>query len=117
MNHANKLLQQLRSVIRQKTKFPIGVLVYFGPDDKTITKIVAVVLESPGTDPILKSWNGLGVTTDREVALEIGLYFKKYHATEVVMTDSVVGCPHEEGVDYPVGEPCPYCPYWEELMD
>ena len=24
--------------------------------------------------------------------------------------DGVTGCPHEEGIDYPLGEPCPQCP-------
>jgi hypothetical protein len=23
-----------------------------------------------------------------------------------------IGCPHEEGKDYPLGENCPQCPYW-----
>jgi len=30
----------------------------------------------------------------------------------VVMPDRLLGCPHEEGIDYPEGEPCPQCPYW-----
>jgi hypothetical protein len=32
----------------------------------------------------------------------------------VVMADSIMGCPHEEGVDYPRGESCPKCPYWKD---
>jgi hypothetical protein len=28
------------------------------------------------------------------------------------MTDKIIGCPHEEGIDYPDGEQCPVCPYW-----
>jgi hypothetical protein len=24
----------------------------------------------------------------------------------------MLGCPHEEGIDYPEGEACPECPYW-----
>ena len=23
-----------------------------------------------------------------------------------------LGCPHEEGVDYPEGQICPQCPFW-----
>jgi hypothetical protein len=33
---------------------------------------------------------------------------------EVVMTGGIVGCPHEEGIDYPLGEDCPHCPYWSQ---
>lgn len=28
------------------------------------------------------------------------------------LMDSVFGCPHEEGIDYPEGASCPHCPYW-----
>jgi hypothetical protein len=28
------------------------------------------------------------------------------------MTDRIIGCPHEEGIDYPDGQKCPQCPYW-----
>jgi hypothetical protein len=31
-------------------------------------------------------------------------------ATKVA--DGIIGCPHEEGVDYPEGKYCPQCPYW-----
>jgi hypothetical protein len=24
----------------------------------------------------------------------------------------VIGCPHEEGIDFPEGQECPYCPFW-----
>ena len=23
-----------------------------------------------------------------------------------------MGCPHEEGEDFPDGEDCPFCPFW-----
>jgi hypothetical protein len=30
----------------------------------------------------------------------------------VVMTDRIIGCPHEQGADYPEGDVCPQCPFW-----
>lgn len=30
----------------------------------------------------------------------------------LAVTQGIIGCPHEEGVDYPVGELCPKCPFW-----
>jgi hypothetical protein len=30
----------------------------------------------------------------------------------LAMLEEINGCPHEEGVDYPVGEACPLCPFW-----
>jgi hypothetical protein len=28
------------------------------------------------------------------------------------MLEEINGCPHEEGVDYPLGQVCPACPFW-----
>jgi hypothetical protein len=33
-------------------------------------------------------------------------------AKSVAMMEPIIGCPHEEGLDYPEGEPCPQCPFW-----
>lgn len=30
---------------------------------------------------------------------------------DLIMADRILGCPHEEGIDYPDGESCPECPY------
>ena len=32
----------------------------------------------------------------------------------VAMSDGNMGCPHEEGQDFPHGEDCPFCPFWKE---
>jgi hypothetical protein len=31
---------------------------------------------------------------------------------QVVVARGIIGCPHEEGVDYPDGGECPMCPFW-----
>jgi hypothetical protein len=28
------------------------------------------------------------------------------------MVGRIIGCPHEEGIDYPEGSMCPKCPFW-----
>jgi hypothetical protein len=28
------------------------------------------------------------------------------------MSEGNMGCPHEEGEDFSVGEDCPFCPFW-----
>jgi hypothetical protein len=112
MSHTTTLLKHLRTALQRKTNYPLGTLVYYGPDDQTVTKIVAVVLPAPDLDPILEKWTGDGIATDPQTAAQIGLFFQKHQVQEVVMTGGIVGCPHEEGFDYPLGEDCPYCPYW-----
>jgi hypothetical protein len=29
-----------------------------------------------------------------------------------VAPNRIIGCPHEEGIDYPLGRTCPQCPFW-----
>ena len=94
--------------------YPIGTLVYYGPDADTITKVTASVVTAEDSPPIQRSWEGEGVAENTAVAAEIGSFFRQQGIRRVVMTDRVVGCPHVEGVDYPMGEDCPYCPYWKD---
>jgi hypothetical protein len=35
-------------------------------------------------------------------------------ARSVIATDGIIGCPHEEGIDYPDGQVCPQCPFWAD---
>jgi hypothetical protein len=97
--------------------YPIGTLVYYGPNDQTVTKIVASVLTHEGADLISKRWCGEGVVQDPQVIAELGQFFKSQQVGKVVMTGSVAGCPHEEGIDYPEGEDCPHCPFWKGKPD
>jgi hypothetical protein len=109
----NQYLQHFRNAIHQG-KFPIGTVAYYGPNDQTITKVVAGVLPDDKTDPILKKWLGEGIAQDPKIAMEIGEFFQKQKVQKVVMTEGIIGCPHEEGIDYPSGESCPECPFWDE---
>ena len=34
-------------------------------------------------------------------------FMKRHHVERVVTADRIMGCPHEEGIDYPKGEVCP----------
>ena len=106
-------LQHFRKAITQG-EFPIGTIAYYGPDDETVNKIVAAVLVDENTNPILKKWAGNNIAQNTEIASEIGKFFQEQRVTNVVMTEGIIGCPHEEGVDYPIGESCPQCPFWAE---
>ncbi len=101
----------------KEEQFPIGTIVSFGPDDKTITKLTASILTARDAQPIQKSWFGDNIMTNPAVIAEMGAFFKDNHVRRVVMDQSVAGCPHVEGVDYPAGEECPYCPFWSNAGD
>ncbi|MCY2952548.1 MAG: SEC-C metal-binding domain-containing protein [Planctomycetota bacterium] len=93
-------------------KFPVGTVAYYGPDDKTCTKIVAGVIKSKGAEPILERFVGTNVYGNPKVAEQVKVFFAKHKVGNVVMTDGILGCPHEEGEDFPDGEECPFCPFW-----
>ena len=107
-----KLVEQLRRTLREQTDFPFGILSYFGPDNETITKIVALVIKGSDIEPVLRSWSQPGVISDPRVAAEIGKFFLENETEKIVMPDGVLGCPHVEGVDFPLGTFCPQCVYW-----
>jgi len=97
----------------EKLQFPVGTLAYYGPDDKTTTKIVAGILMEKGAEPIIKRWVATDVTTNPKVQREIAEFFKRYSVKWITMSDGNMGCLHEEGEDFPVGGDCPFCPWWK----
>ncbi len=108
------------SPLRRKAKkgfrgFPVGTVAFYGPTADVATKVAAaVVLEEGGEPTALRRWfsEDADVRSDPEIAREIVAFFRQHGVKSVAMTDGLLGCPHEEGIDYPKGEACPYCPYW-----
>src|SRR5687768_5389000 len=87
-------------------RFPIGTVAYYGPDDKTTTKIAAGVILREGGEVILERFVGTDVVRDAKVAERIKQFFAKHGVKSVVVTDGNLGCPHEEGLDFPRGRDC-----------
>ena len=94
-------------------QFPIGTVAFYGPDDKTTTKVAAGVIPEEGAEAIIERWVGTGVKDDPDVQEQIGEFFKKHGVKSVVASERNMGCPHEEGEDFPEGEDCPFCPFWK----
>jgi hypothetical protein len=38
-------------------------------------------------------------------------FIEERRVLSVAMTDGIIGCPHQEGIDYE-GEWCPICEFW-----
>ena len=57
-------------------------------------------------------WIGhVDVRTDPGIAGEILEFIQEQGALSVVMTGGIIGCPHQEGIDYE-GQWCPVCEFW-----
>ena len=96
----------------RRGKFPIGTVCHYGPDDKTTTKIAAGVILRENADPILERFVGTNVIGDPKVAEQIKRLFARHGVKNVIVTAGNIGCPHEEGDDFPLGADCPFCPFW-----
>lgn len=94
-------------------EYPIGTIALYGPDDKTTTKIVAGVIFDEDAEPLIERWVGTGVKDDAKAQKRIEEFFAKHGVKSVVAIDQNMGCPHEEGEDFPEGDDCPFCPYWK----
>ncbi len=112
MPKPGQLPPQLLAVLANRQDYPLGALAYYGPDDHTCTRITAAVINAPNARPQFRHWWGESPETDPWVIAEIGEFFRLYRVREAVMTEGIIGCPHDEGIDYPEDEECPYCPFW-----
>jgi len=94
--------------------YPVATIAYYGPDDKKATKVVAGIVAQENGEPVLeKFFSESDIRFNPDVNKRILMFIAQCGAKSVVMTDRIIGCPHEEGTDYPEGQDCPHCPYWE----
>lgn len=112
--------QRARKWIEKKAKkgvrsYPVGTIAFYGPDDSRATKVAAAILPYQDSEVTeLRRWFGEtgDLRKDDMVFAEIAAFLWEQDVHSVVMADGILGCPHEEGTDYPDGGVCPKCPYW-----
>lgn len=95
--------------------YPIATVAYYGPDDKFASKaVVGIIQNENDKNPLLGKWfsQEKDVRQDRDINEQIADFIKQNGAKSVGLTDRIIGCPHEEGIDYPTGASCPLCPFW-----
>jgi SEC-C motif len=106
-------IEEYEAKQKKPPEYPIGTVAMYGPDDKRTTKIAAGVILHDGAEPIIMRWVATDVTTNPKVQQELKDFFLQHGVKSVVATDRNIGCPHEEGEDFPDGEDCPFCPFWK----
>jgi hypothetical protein len=95
--------------------YPLATVALYGPTADLATKIAVSVIPHEGGEPdLLERWfsDGTEIRHDTEIEQKIVAFIRQHQILSVVMTDRIIGCPHEEGIDYPEGKSCPQCPYW-----
>jgi hypothetical protein len=94
--------------------YPVATIAFYGPDDRRASKVaVGIVLAAEQEVAELRRWtSAAGDVRDDDAVLEEVLDFiGPFAVRTVAMTDRIIGCPHEEGIDYE-GPVCPSCPFW-----
>ena len=95
---------------RPPIKYPVAVVTPYGPDDRTVTKLaVGIIPTASHTEAIaMERWVATDIAANEAIACAT-YSFMRAHG---VKTTVVMGCPHEEGEDFPLGKHCPFCPFW-----
>ena len=108
------------SPLRKKARrgfrgYPVATVAFYGPDDRHATKVAVGIVTAEGSEPSgLERWysDDTDVRTDAGIGQAIVEFIESRGVKSVVMAARIMGCPHEEGRDYPDGQVCPRCSYW-----
>lgn len=77
------------------------------------------ILRRPGQQAPhpMRSWNTdtIDARHDPLIAAELTDWLRSEGIKDTVSHDRIIGCPHEEGIDYPIGRTCPQCPFWASI--
>ena len=95
--------------------YPIATLAWYGPNDQFASKVAVGIVDKEDGEPVaMQRWftTDHDIRYDEGIAQEISAFVEGHGAKSVASVDRIIGCPHEEGIDYPDGEVCPQCPFW-----
>lgn len=98
-----------------RPRYPLASIAAYGPDNRRATKLVVGIVRRAGQDPrLMRTWttNTTDVREDPSVAAEVAAWLQNQGIKETLDYGRIIGCPHEEGIDYPLGRSCPRCPFW-----
>jgi hypothetical protein len=114
------MLERARKRLDKRAKrgfrgYPVATVALYGPDDTKATKLTVGIVPAEDADVTdLRRWFSKAETdirNDARVVEEMLAFIDAAGAKSVAMTDRIIGCPHEEGIDYE-GSTCPVCPFW-----
>ena len=91
--------------------YPVATVALYGPDDTRATTLTVGIVPAEDADAThLRRWfaEGADIRNDAGVTEEVLAFIDASGARSIVMTERIIGCPHEEGIDYD----CPACPFW-----
>jgi hypothetical protein len=111
----DRFVKRLRKKARKGLRgWPAATIAFYGPNLSQATKVAVGIVPSENAEvQELRDWSvdQGDIRADPDIAREILEFLKEHRVLSVAMTDGIIGCPHEEGIDYE-GEWCPVCECW-----
>jgi hypothetical protein len=103
-----------KKVLRGLRGWPLATIAYYGPDLSRASKVaVGIIQREGGHADEMRTWVSADddVRRDPVVCEEVLKFLDQHDIKSVAVSGSIIGCPHEEGIDY-TGEWCPLCTFW-----
>ena len=100
---------------RGATRFPIATIAAYGPDNTRATKLVVSIIQRMDREPReMRTWtsDAADIRADEAISAEVRAFTARHRVKQVVASPGIIGCPHQEGIDYPMGRSCPQCAFW-----
>jgi hypothetical protein len=95
--------------------YPMASIAFYGPDNRRANKVAVGIVHDEDEPPSeMNRWHvdAGDIRRDAAVIEAIFRFVQSRQIQSIAMIEEILGCPHEEGTDYPDGEDCPECPYW-----
>lgn len=95
--------------------YPLGTVAFYGPDNLRATKVAVGIVHREGASVReMEKWisDVSDVRYDEAIGQQVITFLQRHGVRTVITGPGILGCPHEEGIDYPEGSVCPRCPYW-----
>lgn len=111
----NRFIKRLKKKSKKGMRgWPVATIAFYGPDLDKATKVAVGIVPSEHAETSeMRDWKSEkgDVRSDAEIAAQILEFIEVNGALSVVLTDGIIGCPHQEGIDYN-GPWCPDCAFW-----
>jgi hypothetical protein len=93
--------------------YPVATVAFYGPNADFASKVAIGIVKDEDGEPDMHRWHSTGrdVRVDPDIETALLELLQREGVKSVTLMDRIIGCPHEQGVDYE-GDWCPECPYW-----
>ena len=100
----DRFLKRLRKKARKGLRgWPIATVAFYGPNLDQATKVAVGIVPSENAEvEELRAWlvDRGDIRSNSGIAREILEFIEEYQVRSVAITDGIIGCPHQEGIDY-----------------